>query len=100
MSSEACLIFGTPFSGGESEGLPNLRAWGGCEAEPPGFTLVIILFRAGIETHREEYSSGRLSSDLEAIQEVTGENFLYGITAVTGVECGLSTPDEFTAVTA
>ena len=30
--------------------MPNTRAWGGCEAEPPGLTLVIILFRAGIET--------------------------------------------------
>jgi hypothetical protein len=72
------LIFGTPFSGGESEGLPNLRAWGGCEAEPPGLTLAIILFWAEIETRAM---------------------ILYGITAVSGVECELSAPDEFTAVT-
>jgi len=90
------LIFGAPFSGGESEGLPNLRAWGGCEAEPPGLTLVIILFRAGIETRGEKSSYGRVSSDPPSNSK---EYIVYGITAVAGVEYGLSTLEEFTAVT-
>jgi hypothetical protein len=36
-----------------SEGLPNSRAWGRCEAVPPGLTMAIILFRAGNETRGE-----------------------------------------------
>ena len=62
------MIFGTPFSGGESEGLPNLRAWGGCEAEPPGLTLVIILFRAGIETHMSPWAPGEFPSQNELVK--------------------------------
>jgi hypothetical protein len=76
VSSEACLIFGTPFSGGESEGLPNLRAWGGCEAEPLGLTPVIILFRARIETRGEKSFSKHRSPDPQASSKVTGRNIL------------------------
>jgi hypothetical protein len=38
--------------------------------------------------------------NLPASPKAWRENFVYGITAVTAVECGLSTPDELTAETA
>ena len=79
--------------------LPNLWAWGGCEAEPPGLTLAIILFRGWIETSGDEFSRDLLSSELQVSPKLASGNFGYGITAVSGVECGLSAPDEFTAVT-
>ena len=61
------MIFGTPFCGG-SDGLPNSGAWGGCEAEPPGLTLVIILFRAGIETRMSPWESREFASQEELVK--------------------------------
>jgi hypothetical protein len=56
-------------------GLPNLWAWGGCEAEPPGLTLVIILFRAEIETSGDEFSRTWFRLILKQAQSIM-RNFL------------------------